>query len=40
MGNILIIYDSETGETGHFPFFEDPDQLEVTLLKILSCDVK
>ena len=27
-------------ETGHFPFFEDPDQLEVTLLKILSSDVK
>ena len=27
-------------ETGHFPFFEDPDQLEITLLKILSSDVK
>ena len=27
-------------ETGHFPFFEDPNQLEVTLLKILSSDVK
>ena len=27
-------------ETGHFPFFEDPDQLEVTLLKILSSDVE
>ena len=27
-------------ETGHFPFFEDPDQLEVTLLKILSSDAK
>jgi len=27
-------------ETGHFPFFEDPDQLETTLIKILSSDVK
>jgi len=27
-------------ETGHFPFFEDPDQLQTTLLKILSSDVK
>ena len=33
--DIFILY-----ETGHFPFFEDPDQLEVTLLKILSSDVK
>ena len=27
-------------ETGHFPFFEDPEQLETTLIKILSSDVK
>ena len=25
-------------ETGHFPFFEDPDQLQTILLKILSSD--
>ena len=43
--NILKNLDLEKdifilNETGHFPFFEDPDQLEVTLLKILSSDVK
>ena len=27
-------------ETGHFPFFEDPEQLETTLIKILSSDAK
>ena len=23
-------------ETGHFPFFEDPEQLEATLIKVLA----
>ena len=27
-------------EAGHFPFFEDPDQLEKTLQKILSSNAE
>ncbi|NCW11053.1 MAG: alpha/beta hydrolase, partial [Proteobacteria bacterium] len=43
--NILKNLDLEKdifilNETGHFPFFEDPDQLQTSILKILTSDVK